>query len=151
MICEIPVHSLITVLIHNSGRFGPPLPFWAPGPRHCRDYRWLVTPLLTQCDTLATDIDNTCDDRRSLDNDREQPIITSNVHLCVQQNARETARRAGPSAIVDTLYINHQTKISRTFTDRPGRVSRPTNHGSGRVGSGHALKGQTRFRLCFVA
>ena len=30
--CEIPVHSIITVLIHNSGRFGPPLPFWAPGP-----------------------------------------------------------------------------------------------------------------------
>ena len=27
-------HSLITVLIpvHNSGHFGPPLPFWAPGP-----------------------------------------------------------------------------------------------------------------------
>jgi len=30
--CEIPVHSLITVLIHNSGHFGPPLPFWAPAP-----------------------------------------------------------------------------------------------------------------------
>ena len=31
-LCEIPVHSLITVLIHNSGHFGPPLPFWAlPG------------------------------------------------------------------------------------------------------------------------
>jgi len=30
--CEIPVHSLITVLIHNSGHFGPPLPFWAPRP-----------------------------------------------------------------------------------------------------------------------
>ena len=30
-ICEIPVHSLITVLIYNSGHFGPPLPFWAPG------------------------------------------------------------------------------------------------------------------------
>jgi len=26
------VHSLMTVLIHNSGHFGPPLPFWAPGP-----------------------------------------------------------------------------------------------------------------------
>ena len=25
------LHSLITVLIHNSGHFGPPLPFWAPG------------------------------------------------------------------------------------------------------------------------
>ena len=36
----------ITVLIHNSGHFGPPLPFWAPGsPRHCRGCRWLVTPL----------------------------------------------------------------------------------------------------------
>jgi len=22
----------LTVLIHNSGHFGPPLPFWAPGP-----------------------------------------------------------------------------------------------------------------------
>ena len=30
--CEIPVHSLITVLIHNSGHFRPPLPFWDPGP-----------------------------------------------------------------------------------------------------------------------
>ena len=30
--CEIPVHSIITVLIHNSGHFGPPLLFWAPGP-----------------------------------------------------------------------------------------------------------------------
>ena len=28
----MPVHSLITVLIHNSGHFGPPLPFCAPGP-----------------------------------------------------------------------------------------------------------------------
>jgi len=26
------LHSLITVLIHNSGHFGPFLPFWAPGP-----------------------------------------------------------------------------------------------------------------------
>jgi len=26
------LHSLITVLIHNSGHFRPPLPFWAPGP-----------------------------------------------------------------------------------------------------------------------
>ena len=26
-------YSLITVLIHNSGHFGPPLPFWAP--RYC--------------------------------------------------------------------------------------------------------------------
>ena len=26
------VHSLITVLIRNSGHFGSPLPFWAPGP-----------------------------------------------------------------------------------------------------------------------
>ena len=26
------LHSVITVLIHNSGHFGPPLPFWAPGP-----------------------------------------------------------------------------------------------------------------------
>jgi len=43
------LHSQITVLIHNSGHFGPPLPFWAPGtPRHCRGYRWLVTPLLTE-------------------------------------------------------------------------------------------------------
>jgi len=32
LFCEIPVHSLITVLIHNSGHFGLPLPFWAPGP-----------------------------------------------------------------------------------------------------------------------
>jgi len=29
---EHSLHSLITVLIHNSGHFGPPLPFWAPGP-----------------------------------------------------------------------------------------------------------------------
>ena len=43
--CEIPVHSLITVLIHNSGHFGPPLPFWAPGSRGCR---WLVMPLTLQ-------------------------------------------------------------------------------------------------------
>ena len=28
--------------IHNSGHFGPPLPFWAPGPRGCQ---WLVMPL----------------------------------------------------------------------------------------------------------
>jgi len=34
------------VLIHNSGHFGPPLPFWAPGPpRHCRGCRCLVTSL----------------------------------------------------------------------------------------------------------
>ena len=26
------LHSLITVLIHSSGHFGPPLPFWAPAP-----------------------------------------------------------------------------------------------------------------------
>jgi len=26
------LHSRITVLIHNSRHFGPPLPFWAPGP-----------------------------------------------------------------------------------------------------------------------
>ena len=25
-------YSLVTVLIHNSGHFGPHLPFWAPGP-----------------------------------------------------------------------------------------------------------------------
>jgi len=25
-------HSVITVLIHNLGHFGPPLPFLAPGP-----------------------------------------------------------------------------------------------------------------------
>jgi len=25
-------YSLITVLIHNSGHFGPPLQFWAPWP-----------------------------------------------------------------------------------------------------------------------
>ena len=43
--CEMPVHSLITVLIHNSGHFGPPLPFWALIPRHCRGCRWLVTSL----------------------------------------------------------------------------------------------------------
>jgi len=36
------LHSLITVLIHISGHFGPPLPFWAPG----RGCRWLVTPLM---------------------------------------------------------------------------------------------------------
>jgi len=41
--CEIPVHSLTTVLIHNSGHFGPPWPFWAP--RHCRGCQWLVMPL----------------------------------------------------------------------------------------------------------
>ena len=40
----VPVHRLITVLIHNSGHFGPPLPFWDPAPRHCRGCRWLVTP-----------------------------------------------------------------------------------------------------------
>ena len=38
-------HSLTTVLIHYSGHFGPPLPFWALPPRHCRGCRWLVTPL----------------------------------------------------------------------------------------------------------
>ena len=26
------LHSLITVLMHNSGHFGHPLPFWAPAP-----------------------------------------------------------------------------------------------------------------------
>ena len=37
------LHSLITVLIHNSGHFGPLYRFWPLGPRHCRDCRWLVT------------------------------------------------------------------------------------------------------------
>ena len=36
----------LTVLIHNSGHFGPPLPFWAPAPLHCRGCRWLDTSLL---------------------------------------------------------------------------------------------------------
>jgi len=36
----------LTVLIHNSGHFGHPLPFWVPAPRHRRVCRWLVTPLL---------------------------------------------------------------------------------------------------------
>jgi len=31
--CAIPVHSLIAVLIHKSGHFGPPLPFWAAAPQ----------------------------------------------------------------------------------------------------------------------
>jgi len=47
-------YSLITDLIHNSGHFGPPLPFWTPGPRHCRCCRWLVTPLFwwqSECKT----------------------------------------------------------------------------------------------------
>jgi len=26
------LRALVLVLIHNSGHFGPPLPFWAPGP-----------------------------------------------------------------------------------------------------------------------
>jgi len=34
----------LSVLVHNSGHFGPLLPFWAP--RHCRVCRWLVTPLI---------------------------------------------------------------------------------------------------------
>jgi len=42
----------LTVLIHKSGHFGPPLPFWAPGPRHCRGCRWLVTPLHFRDDIL---------------------------------------------------------------------------------------------------
>jgi len=29
--CKHSLHSIITVLIHNSGHFGLPLPFWAPG------------------------------------------------------------------------------------------------------------------------
>ena len=33
-------------LIHNSVHFGPPLPFWAPAPRHCPGCWWLVTPLI---------------------------------------------------------------------------------------------------------
>jgi len=39
-----------TVLIHNSGHFGPPLPFWVP--RHCRGCRWLVMPLY--CITVSS-------------------------------------------------------------------------------------------------
>jgi len=42
--CEIRVHSL-TVLIHNSGHFGPLYRFGPVGPQHCRGCRWLVTPL----------------------------------------------------------------------------------------------------------
>jgi len=36
-ICEIPVHSLLTVLIYNSGHFGPPLPFWLPMASYATD------------------------------------------------------------------------------------------------------------------
>ena len=43
------LHSLITVLIHNSGHFGPPLPFWAPLPMAS-----YVTEYITQCIRFIT-------------------------------------------------------------------------------------------------
>ena len=49
--CRPPVNIRygLTVLIHNSGHFGPPLrPFWALARRGCR---WLVTPLRYAAET----------------------------------------------------------------------------------------------------
>ena len=60
-----------TVLTHNSGHFGPPLPFWAPDPRHRRGRRWLVTPLqlsvpiLSRITTSVSPDQSTAEKRRT--------------------------------------------------------------------------------------
>ena len=41
------LHSVITVLVHNSGSLWTPCTVLGPcPPRHCRGCRWLVTPLV---------------------------------------------------------------------------------------------------------
>ena len=55
---------------------------------------------------------NNCDGRRSTD-DLGQ-LITPSVHLRVQNDARETARRAGPSATADTRFPRRRIDTART-------------------------------------
>jgi len=55
---------------------------------------------------------NNCDGRRSTD-DLGQ-LITPSVHLRVQDDARETARRAGPSATADTRFPRRRIDTART-------------------------------------
>jgi len=51
----------------------------------------------------SNQVDNTCDNRRPTD-DLGQ-FITLSVHLCLQHDAHEAARRAGPSATADIVYF----------------------------------------------
>ena len=54
-------------------------------------------------------VDNTCDHRQ---------LVTLIVHLCLQNDAREAARRAGPSATAVTSYLRRcQCKIKMRATD----------------------------------
>ena len=54
-----------------------------------------------QCNKLVTVVGRTkkCDSRRSM---LARQFVTLSVHLCVQHDAREAARRAGPSATAGT-------------------------------------------------
>jgi len=43
-------------------------------------------------------------------------FITSTVHLCLQHNVREAARRAGPFATADTLFITIGHRVVGEYT-----------------------------------
>ena len=50
------LHSLITVLVHNSGSLWTPFTVLGPcPPRHCRGCRWIVTPLVWNGSTSLSD------------------------------------------------------------------------------------------------
>ena len=86
---------------------------------------------------------NNCDGRRSTD-DLGQ-LITPSVHLRVQDDARETARRAGPSATADTRLPRRRIDTARIvcaagsmklssvrLSVPPARLSvRPSHHSVG--------------------
>ena len=56
IICGPPANIRygLTVLIHNSGHFGPPLPFWAPGHPGIVTARYATEPYTTGTCALET-------------------------------------------------------------------------------------------------
>jgi len=145
MICEIPVHSLITVLIHNSGHFGPPLPFWAP-----------ALPGLPMASYATAHSVWYAGDRhwqylRRSTFARQRPWTTyhhiKRPPLCTAECAWNSASRR---SICDSWYFIYKPS-NKDFKNVHGPARSCQQANEPWVGSGHALKGQTRFRLCFVA
>jgi len=91
------LHSRITVLIHNSRHFGPPLPFWAPG--HCRGCRWLVTRL---CPRLVSGINS-----RFLSDNLAPVCLSLTSYACRLVFLHRLPTRSSTSCRQRTLHTNH--------------------------------------------
>ena len=97
-------HSLITVLIHNSGHFGTPLPFWAPGPPALPG---LAMAILRHCPSVPNAVWWNCFAR---------PVfylknIFSNIYILAPGHSQRLAVRERCSSVQNSIF--HRQHISK--------------------------------------